>query len=216
MTDPFTTTDDTGSSDDPTSPSLANAAVASSIVDTLLDLDALLSADVRRAEGIVYIYTRPDLEARLDELEDELRQLVDADGRPIGERSMAQRRPETVIAERAQVEAQYAASRQPIRIRQMTSDDWDDFKRRHKDAIARGGAVADLPTAMQNELVSKSLVTREPATIAQIEAMRKTFGSPQIVVIVGRAWELNHEAGVSVPKSLLFSRATKQLALETN
>jgi hypothetical protein len=70
------------------------------IVDTILDLDGLLSADVRRAEKTARFCSKPWLEADIDELVFELESLTDNDGIPLpaGEHAIGEqvRTPEQV------------------------------------------------------------------------------------------------------------------------
>jgi len=197
VTDPFTNPDETSGSDPE---SLAAQAVNSSIVDTLLDLDALLSADVRRAEGIAYIYTRPDLEARLDALATEYEDAIERESLAGKDKAVGERTAATVHAEREKVRGEYTASRVPIRVLQLPSDDWDDFQHRHKAALQDAGDVFHLPAQVANELIAASMVAAQPVTVAQVAAMRTKFGWPQVSVIAARAWEVNRHSGVSVPK----------------
>ena len=93
-----------------------------SIVDTILNLDELLSADVRRAEKTARFCTKPWLEADIDELAYELDALTDARAT----RSKARRagRPATVALRIQTMQAEYGAAFVSVRMGQLTSDDW--------------------------------------------------------------------------------------------
>lgn len=172
---------------------------AASIVDTLLDLDGLLSADVRRARGTAWLYKRADLEARLDVLARELDE-AEAREQATSERAVGERSAAEIDAEREQVRREYRKSGEAITVEQMSADDWDAFKLKHKDALATAMVVFDLPADVANELIAKSMLTQTPTTTEQVAAMRQVFGWPQISEIAARAWEVNQHSGVSVPK----------------
>lgn len=183
-----------------------------SIIDTILDLDAFLSGDVRLAEKTAYIVTRPDLEARLDELDEELSTLVDQFGRPLtppGERAVGEEQGRTaavVATEREAVQAEMQASRKGIRLRQLNGDDWQDFRTQWRETLEAG---SPFPDDMWDDLVARCAI-RPKITIAQMEAMRTKVGSPQMDEIRSVAWHLNRESGVSIPKSSVSSAVLRQ------
>jgi hypothetical protein len=192
-----------------------------SIVDTILDLDAFLSGDVRRAERTARFATKPDLEADIDELDALLDNLTDAQGRPLkaeqdGEPALGDSSSTsealTVATQIKDLQAEYAASFRSIRLRQMPDDDWDAFQIKHKDTLAKG---APYPKELLNELIVASAIA-PTVSDEQIKKLRKKIGAPQISSIAGAAWQVNTESGVSVPKSPLSSRVLRQQERETN
>lgn len=194
----------------PTDTNLEDLAPDASIVDTILDLDDLLSAQVRRAEKTVPIYTRADLEGRIDELDEELSNLVDDTGKSLPDRVMDQRNPGDIAAEIQDLRRQYAASRVNITVRQMPSDDWDEFRRIHKDAIAKVGTSEEAGDEFWNLLIAATMVAKKPVTPDQVAAMRKKFGPPQIDLVGKAAWWVCTQAGVSVPFSQTSSAVLRQ------
>lgn len=186
-----------------------------SIVDTILNLDELLSADVRRAEKTARICLRPELEADIDQLEAELDSLTDQFGKPLDSVVDAAvteggSRARTVALQLAEKRQEYAAASRSVRMRQMSDDDWTAFKAKHKAAFDSQGPSPER-TAMFNDLVVRSAVT--PAiTAEQWVQLRKKLGAPQIDEFINVAWAVNTESGVSVPKSPLSSLVLKQTA----
>lgn len=188
---------------------------AASIVDTILNLDELLSADVRRAEKSVTIYLRPDLEGRRDELEEELDLLTDSAGRPlsVADRGLEDGRSyDAVYTEQQDVLREYAASGRRIRFRQMPDDEWDEFLAQHKDSDKPG---EPRPKSFWNDLIAASAVAPK-MTVAQVAEMRKTVGSPPLTLMGNAAWEVNALSGVSIPKSRHSSRVPRQALRETS
>jgi hypothetical protein len=177
-----------------------------SIVDTILDLDALLSADVRRAEKTARFSIRPDLEARLDELQGELEGLTDETGRPILEPDAAvgtggTRTAEVVAQEWREVQAEYAASMRSVRMRQIPDEDWAAFETKWRAEIK---SEDPKPQAFWDELIVATAHT--PAIPAdKVKAMRKQLGRPAMDELGLVAWRVNTSSGVDVPKSRLVS-----------
>lgn len=182
-----------------------------SIISTILDLDELMSADVRLAERTVTIYTRPDLEARIDALEAELEELLGPNGELPSELDASLGDADTArafeIANEIEAERKaYAASGRQIRVRQLPSDDWTAFRARHKKHFEAGPPY---PDEMWSELVSLCAV--EPTlSEEQVAKLRKVLGSPVLHMLANVCFSLNTEAGVSVPKSRLSSLVRKQ------
>lgn len=182
-----------------------------SIISTILDLDELMSADVRLAERTITIYTRPDLEARIDALEAELSDLLGPEGQlpatldaSLGEDDNA--RAFEIAEEIETVRKAYAASGRQIRIRQLPSDDWTAFRERRKQAFADG---APFPDDMWAELITLSAV--DPTISAeQVANLRKVLGAPILHMLASACFSLNTEGGVSVPKSRLSSLVLRQ------
>lgn len=201
---------------------LNGAKAASSIVDTLLDLDELLSSDVRLAERSAIFYTRPDLEARIGELNAELDGLTDSQGRPqtpvdasVGD---GVRSAHVVALEIREAEQKYAASKRIANLRQMDEDDWAAFLQRHKAALAEDPPY---PPDFYEDLIVRSnarlIIDAEtgefgkPFTAEQVRGFRKKFGHPAFNEIFQAAWAVNSQSGVSVPKSWLSSAVLKHI-----
>lgn len=187
-----------------------------SIVDTILELDAFLSAEVRLAEKTARFCTRPDIEADIDALELELEQLVDANGKPrdndpaLGEGRTAY----DVAAEIQERRHEYAAAMRSVRMRQMDDTTWQAFRDKHSAAF---GDDVDLPArrVMYDDLLVASAAAPK-LTHAKLEQLRGRVGSPQIDELVNTAWHVNTQSGVSVPKSLISSAVLRQQARSKN
>lgn len=181
---------------------------AVSIVDTILDLDELMSADVRRAEKTHRLFLEPDREARIDELDAELQTLTDSEGRPLPI-AEGQRSAHDVAVELQTEQAAYARSARSIRMRALAADDWDAFLTKHKPSDTKDGKR---PPEFWDELIALSAHT--PAmTIEQVRALRAKLGKTQMIIMGNDAWEVNVESGVSIPKSPLSSVVLRLAAL---
>lgn len=186
--------------------------VRTSVVDTVFDLDEFLAADIRLAEKQAAFYTRPDLEAQIEELNAELDSLTDANGRPLPDpdRSLEEgRTAQVVMVELAAVQKEYAASRRSILMRQLDTDDWDAFQTQWKEEIAKEPPAPRDP-AFYADLISRCAIKPEiPAD--KIAPMRKRIGAPAFEEIWRAAWNVNTRSGVSIPKSWLSSAVQRQL-----
>lgn len=190
-----------------------------SIVDTMLDLDDFLSGDVRLAERSASFATKPDLQAVIEELNGELDGLTDERGRPMvdPEASVSDSgvaRVADVNARLQTAQREYAASFRSVRMRQMNSDEWAAFRKKHERAIAANAdssQEAPLPQALLDELIVTCAV-RPTFTDEQLAKFRQRVGHAAISVLAGTAWNVCTESGVSVPKSSLSSLVQRQLA----
>lgn len=185
-------------------PTPDDPAAEPSIVDTILDLDKLLSSDVRRAEKTARFCTEPWREARIDELQIELEGLTDDQGNPLddAEASVAAgRTARTVALELREEQRAYAATFRSVRMRQLPADDWRAFQAKWKSDLEAGGPF---PDAMWDELIAASAFLPK-ITEAQVAQMRAKLGHPQVDELGATAWNVNATAGVSVPKSQLSS-----------
>lgn len=181
-----------------------NASSAKSIVDSILDLDELLASDVRLAEKSARFCVRPDLEAKMEELNAELETLVDSQGREKKriDASMEDTRSATAVAmEINDVEAEYAAAMRTVRVRQMDEDDWTAFQTKWKEALNDNPPY---PPAFWEELIVESAV-QPTFTVEKLRAFRKKMGHPAFNEIAQAAWAVNISSGVNIPKSLLSS-----------
>lgn len=178
-----------------------------SIVDSVLNLDEFLAREVRLAVKQAAFYTRPDLEAELEELNAELDSITDANGRPLndldeslggGGRSVAVVKQEILDKQR-----EYAASRQVVLMQQLDEDDWAEFQAKWKDALAK---EPPYPPEFYSDLICRTAL-KPRITPEQLVKLRKRVGSPVFEELWRTAWEVNTRSGVSIPKSWLASRS---------
>lgn len=191
---------------------LPEALADNEIVKTILDLDELLSADVRLAEKTVVVYLKPWLEADIDALDIELEGLVDDMGRPLAdeEESLSGgggRTAQMVAAERQAKEREYAASGRNIRVKQLEPEEWAAFRKKWRTPMA--DATSEQRTEMWNDLIAQCAIapTISPEKVVE---MRRRLGSTQMERVASACWEVNTQSGVSVPKSLISSRVLKR------
>lgn len=189
------------------------SASAASIVDTILDLDELLSSDVRLAEKSYRFSIRPDLEAKIEESNAELNDLTDSQGRPLPVIDQALgdggRSAHSVALEIQELQVEYALSMRRGRVRQMDEDDWTAFLARHKTVLAEGEPFA---AEFYEDLIVRS--ARQPKIgLEELQQLRKKVGHPAFDAIATAAWAVNTNSGVSVPKSSLSSAVLRQQQL---
>lgn len=188
------------------------ATSAKSIVDTVLNLDELLAADIRLAEKTYRFSINPALEARMEDLSAELGNLVDAQGRPKAtiDASMADgaRSAHAVALELEDLEVEYAASMRTGRVRQMDEDDWTAFQTKWKTAL---NDLPPYPVEFWEQLIVKC-ATQPTFTAEQLRQLRKKVGHPAFTAIADSAWAANTQSGVSVPKSSLSSAVLRHIA----
>lgn len=184
-----------------------------SIVDTILDLDAFLSGDVRRAETTFRFFTEPDRIANIELLQAELETLVDGSGQPlqpVGERAMgeAEGRTARVVAQELRDEqVALAKSARFIRLRAIEPADFLDWRKKWGDQLDK--TMDEQPAEMWEHLVAATAVA--PAVpLEKIPALRQKLGVAKYEELVFKAWRVNTTTGVSVPKSLLSSRVLQQ------
>jgi hypothetical protein len=183
-----------------------------SIVDTILQLNAFMSADVRRAEKTARFCSKPWLEADIDELVFELEGLVDDLGNPLpaGEHAIGEqvRTPEQVALEIQTLQAEMGAAFVSVRMAQLPSDDWQEFRTKWRKVIEGPPPYAN---EMYNELIEVSAKT-PTITAEQAAKLRTTLGHPQMDTLAAAAWAVNTESGVSIPKSQLSSLVLRRAA----
>lgn len=180
-----------------------------SLVDSVLDLDDFLARDVRLALKQAAFYTKPELEADIEELNAELDSLVDAAGRPLPDtdRSMEEGRTfETVRMELAAAQKAYAASRRVILVQQLDQDDWDAFQTKWKEDLAK---QPPYPPEFYEDLIVQC-AHKPTFTVEQVRTFRKKVGAPAFEQLWQAAWEVNTRSGVSIPKSWLSSTVQRQ------
>lgn len=184
-----------------------------SIVDQILDLDELDSTEVRRAERAVPFYLRADLEAEIDELEARLEVVLESarhqtnQGKATADTALGDAPAASTLMDEARGLAQQientrralAKSRRMARVKQMSEDEWVAFEAKWQDAMKKGSPY---PQDMWTELIVKSAAA--PVMTAEgVAKLRSKFGHPPVHQLALAAWHVNHESGVSVPKSQL-------------
>lgn len=186
-----------------------------SIVDTVLGLDELLSADVRRAEDTHRFFRRADLQAEINDLSEQLASITDELGRTLdtvdaslGEDNAAR----TLALKIQQLRRDYYAASGVVRLRQMESDEWEGFRTTWKDDLNKAAGPG---LKMWNALIAKTVIQPD-LTVDAVIKMRTIYGAPAMDTLAQKCWDLNAEAGVSVPKSLSSSLVLARLARETN
>lgn len=203
----------------PAGPDNAPAISEPSIVDTILNLDELLSADVRRAEKTARFCIRPDLEADIDDLNGQLEAITDERGVPLGdtaERAMGEpsmRGQAEDLANRLRaVQTEYAQAFRSVRMRQIPDEDWNAFELKWKKALAEGSPY---PKEMWDELIVAS-AHRPAISATQLKELRGKVGRPALLELGQVAWAVNTQSGVSLPKSPLSSAVLRQAAHARN
>lgn len=192
---------------------IAAEITAESVINEMLDLDDLLANDVRRAEKLVPLYTKPYLEAEIDALQLELESVTDgsatvpADSEAsLGDDGPSDRRSAETIAREIQAKRQeYAASRKMIRLRQLTSEDWLAWETEWQKTLDKG---APFPPEMWDSVIAASAVQPE-MPVEKVKQLRSKLGNPPLYAIAMEAWKLNTEGGISVPFSPLSSRVLR-------
>lgn len=180
-----------------------------SIVDTIFDFDELESGNIRLAITQAAWYTRADLEAQIEALNAELDSLTDSQGRPLPviDESMAEvRSARTVASELAAVQKTYAASRRVVLMQQLDEDDFQAFQSKWKDDMAKGYPY---PAAFYVELITRCAI-KPTISEEQLAALRKKVGRPAYDELWRKAWNVNTQSGVSIPKSSLSSAVLSQ------
>lgn len=188
-----------------------NPDLTPSIVDTILNLDELLSANVRRAERSARFALKPWLEADIDDLNAELDSLTDALGNPLEDmvdRTVGGggRSATTVALELLEKQRELAASFRTVRMQQMPQNQWVAFDEKWSEVLKKG---APYPQEFWKELVVKT-ASQPEITAEQYDQLRGKLGHPQVDLLCHAAWEVNTQSGVSVPKSPLSSRVLRQ------
>lgn len=179
-----------------------------SIVDTILDLDELLSADVRRAEKTARFCSKPWLEADIDERTFELDSLTDDQGNPLPADGEQARTAHQVALEIQTLQAEYGAAFRSVRMGQLPSDDWQAFRTKWRTVLDKG---APYPNDFWDDLIGVSSL-RPKITAAQSAELRKRVGDPQMDELAAAAWAVNTSSGVSIPKSPLSSHVLRRAA----
>lgn len=187
-------------------PDTAPPVPAASIVDTILDLDELLSADVRRAEKTARFCTKPWLEADIEALEYELEALLDENGNVLeGQEESA----EALARQIQDLRVEYGQAFRSVRMGQLASDKWNEFKAKHRATLDKG---SPFPNSFYDELIAASAL-RPVMPIEKVRELRTVLGDPQMDELSVKAWQVNAESGVSIPKSPISSHVLRRARL---
>ena len=157
-------------------------------------------------ETTVYICLRADLQARYDQIVEELSGLVTASGEltvdpeaTIGDQTAASR-AQQLADDLDAVRREMSASMVPFRFRGMSADDLAVFEKAHRPK----SQDADFTPYFVKLIASCAI---EPAmTEAQVKQLRGKFGARAFLQLSTGAQSVNTGGGVDVPKSLSFSQ----------
>lgn len=200
---------------------------AKSIVDTILDLDSFLSGDVRRYEEPFTFATKPDLQAKVEALVEELTVLevtlaAPKPQKPSSDEALATPAPEpSTVDDRIKdkirqihaLESEFADSFRAINLRQIDPEDFVTFRSKWKEEFAK--PFLDQDQAMHDELVSIT-ATSPKIPMEKMAAFKVKLGLPTFERLFSTAWRVNTHDGVSIPKSSLSSDDLKLAGLETS
>lgn len=184
-----------------------------SIVDTILNLDEFLSGEIRLAEKTARFCITPDLEAVIDELDQQLALLVDNQGKTLSGTDQALGDTGAGhaygIAEELHAKRQeYAAAMRSVRMRQLPDDQWQAFRDEHREAFATSEMTPERKVMLDQLLVRSA---HAPAiSPEQLKQLRSRVGAAVIDELIQAAWQVNISSGVSVPKSRLSLAVLKQ------
>jgi hypothetical protein len=174
-------------------------------VDQVLDLDRLMSS-ARFVQRVVRLSLRGDLEAEYADLQDELSQLVDANGDPIAdgedETSLGeQTRASEIATTMADLRRQMRAEAYTVRFQAMSDEEWEGFEKAHRD---KSGAAKDKVDYACRLLVQCAI---EPEmTMGQVQLLRSKLSRSQFDALVGAAYSACTTGGLDVPKLPSFWR----------
>lgn len=185
---------------------LTSASTERSIIDTILDLDALLSADIRRPEKLARIALRPDLEADLDHVDalidraaQDLRAAakVKAADAGLGEGGQAHGDPAGLLQRRRAIAAEMHENTFAVRLRAMPGEAWDSFEAEHKATIL--DRDADRGPMLDALVVACAIAPKIDAK--QMAKLRQGLSPVALAELRNTAWLVNNQSGVDVPKS---------------
>jgi hypothetical protein len=175
-------------------------------IERILDLDAVMSS-ARRVERVVRICLRPDLEAEYYDLQDEIADLVDVDGKPLNDSDT-----ETAIGEQSRIveisermralRAEMRDASSTVRFRGMSESEWAGFEKNNR---TKDGAQKD---DYINRLIVETAIA-PTMTIDQFRALRDKLGTAQITAMVNAAYDACTQGGLDVPKLPSFLPSPK-------
>jgi hypothetical protein len=106
------------------------------------------------------------------------------------------------------LQAEMGAAFVSVRMAQLPSDKWQEFRAKWREALDKG---APYPNEFLDALIEVSAKT-PTISAEQAAGLRKQLGDPQMDVLSQAAWVVNTESGVSIPKSPLSSHVLRQAA----
>lgn len=187
----------------------ANQATAQDQINTILDLDTILSS-ARLIERYEEVCVRGDLVREHDDVIRELSRLVDLDGNLVseddGDASLADGAKVEQLQQRAEeLREEMKPATLGILFRAMASDEWEAFDKSHKNG---SGNYKDRPR-FEHELIAKCAVRPEmtPADVAG--KLRKNLSQGQFVKLFNAAFYVNVQDGLDVPKLPSYLAAPK-------
>lgn len=187
-----------------TAPATPSPFVPAPQPETVLDLDEVMS-QARRVEKVARICLRGDLQAEFDQLSEDLRDLVDADGRVLSEGEAALSdgvRAQEIQARLTQLKAEMKQAMRTIRFRALPEDEWEQFRKSH---LGADGNVRDLDR-FNTELMAKTAIA-PTLTVDGILKLRGTLAAPQITTMANAAYLACVTGGVDIPKSPSYSHS---------
>lgn len=175
-------------------------------IERVLDLDAVMSS-ARRVERVVRICLAADLEAEYYDLQEELSELVDVNGKPLNdtetETAIGEQNRIVEISERMrELRAKMRAESYTVRFRGMPESEWAGFEKANRTS---SGATKD---DYFNRLVVETAVA-PTFTIDQFRALRDKLGLAQISAMVDAAYDACTQGGLDVPKLPSFLPSQK-------
>lgn len=157
-------------------------------------------------ERTAYLCLRADLQAKNDEIIEELNTLVTASGEmvidpeaSIGEQTAAGRAQQLADEQAANRRAMHAAST-PFLFRGMSADDFAVFEKAYRPK-SKDAEFTDYFV----KLIAACCV-RPAMTEDQVKALRKKFGARAFLELSNTVQAVNTGGGVDIPKSLSFSQ----------
>lgn len=205
MTEQTATTEDTTAPDAGPFAAVPRPTVEERI-DRVLDLDAVMSS-ARLVERVVRICLRPDIEAEYYDLQDELAELVDVNGKPLNdsdtESALSEQNRAVEISERMrELRQAMRAESYTVRFRGMPESEWAGFEKNNRD---KNGAQKD---DYVNKLIVETAIA-PTLTIDQVRALRDKLGTPQIGAMADAAYDACTQGGLDVPKLPSFLPSQK-------
>lgn len=157
-------------------------------------------------ELVATVCIRPDLQADYDATLTELATLVDPTGQlledpdaSLGGQSKAGR-AEELNDRLEEIRLEMAGHLWRVRFRGMTSEDFSVFNKRFPN---REGAQAQ---EYSLQLVAATAID-PPISYDQAQRLNAKLGARIMTELVNAAWKVCNEGGISIPKSLSFSRS---------
>lgn len=163
-----------------------------------LDVEEII-AEARRPERRVTVCMRADLNARFDELQEQL------ENTEAGEETLAGERPDggpgrrTIARQIEELREQMQAHSRTFRVRAMPRTEFWDFDRQRRES-PRG-----LPDGYVEALVARCMVNPPITEEEQVKRLFDVLGNSQADAIFYKCWEAN-TASVDVPKSWMASQ----------